>query len=70
MRLRSTTIPVREEVKEELRKIKGNKSWDELLMELISLYRLYKMEKLRKKLGNLLELEYEEVRVNKWAREY
>ncbi len=65
-----TTIPVSEGVKEELRKIKGNKSWDELLTELIAVYRTRKMENSRKRLKELLELGYDEVRVKGWAREY
>ncbi|HDI73740.1 MAG TPA: hypothetical protein ENF57_01880 [Candidatus Korarchaeota archaeon] len=55
---------------EELRKIKGNKSWDELLTELIAVYRTRKMENSRKRLKELLELRYDEVRVKGWAREY
>ncbi len=65
-----TTIPVSERVKEELRKIKGDRSWDELLTELLSIYRAQKMKNSRKKLRELLELEYDEVRVKGWAREY
>ncbi len=67
---RTTTIPVSEGVKEELRKIKGDRSWNELLIELIAVYRARKMEKSRKRLGELLELGYDEVRVRGWAREY
>ncbi len=65
-----TTISVSERVKEELRKIKGDRSWDELLTELLSIYRAQKMKNSRKKLRELLELEYDEVRVKGWAREY
>ncbi len=70
MMTRVTTIPVSRDVKEELIKIKGERSWDELLMELLSLYRAHKMKHSRKRLKELLELDYEEVRVRGWAREY
>lgn len=67
---KTTTIPISERVKEELRKMKGNRSWDELLIELISAYRSRRMENLREKLRELLELDYEEIKVRGWAREY
>jgi len=67
---RRTTIPISERVKEELRKMKGNRSWDELLIELISAYRSRRMENLREKLRELLELDYEDVKVRGWAREH
>jgi len=65
---RRTTIPTSERVKEELRKMKGNRSWDELLIELISAYKSRRMENLREKLRELLELDYEEIKVRGWAR--
>ncbi len=50
--------------------MKGSKTWDEFLDELANIARLEKRLKYRKKMKELLEMEYEEVRVGKWAREY
>jgi len=65
----STTIPVSRRTKRELEKLKGSRSWDEFLLDLVSEYRRKRMEEARRELNELLELEYEEVRVRRWARE-
>lgn len=65
----STTIPVSRRTKRELEKLKGSRSWDEFLLDLISEYRRSRMEAARRELNELLELEYEDVRVRRWARE-
>lgn len=64
----STTIPVSRRTKRELEKLKGSRSWDEFLLDLISEYRRSRMEAARRELNELLELEYEDVRVRRWAR--
>ncbi len=59
-----TTITISEETKELLAKLKGDKTWDELLLELAENYR---REKARKALEELREIEfdssYEEVKL-------
>ena len=65
-----STIPVKAETKKKLENMKGSKTWDEFLDELANIARLEKRLKYRKKMKELLEMEYEEVRVEKWAREY
>ncbi len=65
----STTIPVSRGTKRELEKLKGSRSWDEFLLDLVSEYRRSRMEAARRELNELLELEYEDVRVRRWARE-
>ncbi|RLG37282.1 MAG: hypothetical protein DRO01_07305 [Thermoproteota archaeon] len=65
----STTIPVSRRTKRELEKLKGSRSWDEFLLDLVSEYRRGRMEAARRELNELLELEYEDVRVRRWTRE-
>ncbi len=65
-----TTITLREETKELLRMLKGSKDWDSFLRELAENYLEMKREENRKKLRELLVLDFEDVRVNEWAREY
>ncbi len=65
-----TTITIREETKEMLREMKGEKDWDSFLRELAENYLKMKREEIRAKLRELLSAEYEEVKVKKWAREY
>ncbi|MDK2463372.1 MAG: hypothetical protein QI223_01160 [Candidatus Korarchaeota archaeon] len=65
----STTIPVSRRTKRELEKLKGPRSWDEFLLDLVSEYRRSRMEAARRELNELLELEYEDVRVRRWTRE-
>lgn len=65
-----TTIPVKVETKKRLEGMKGDKTWDEFLDELANLMRLEKRLKYRKRMKELLEMGYEEVRVKGWAREY
>ncbi len=65
----STTIPVSRRTKRELEKLKGSRSWDEFLLDLVSEYRRKRREAARRELNELLELEYEDVRVRRWTRE-
>lgn len=65
-----STIPVSVETKKKLESMKGEKTWDEFLDELANMMRLENRLKYRKKMRELLEMEYEETRVKKWAREY
>ena len=65
-----TTIPVSAEVKKELERIKGNRTWDELLNEFLRAHRYRKLLENREKLAELLRLDYEDIRVRKWSREY
>ncbi len=65
-----TTITIREETKEMLREMKGEKDWDSFLRELAENYLKMKREEIRAKLRELLSAEYEEVKVRRWAREY
>ncbi|MEM0171511.1 MAG: hypothetical protein QXU11_12185 [Thermoproteota archaeon] len=65
-----STIPVSKETKKRLESIKGEKAWDEFLNELANMALTEKRAKHRKKIQKLLEMEYDETRVRKWAREY
>lgn len=65
-----STIPVSKETKKRLESIKGEKAWDEFLNELANMVLTEKRAKHRKKIQKLLEMEYDETRVRKWAREY
>ncbi|MEM2570571.1 MAG: hypothetical protein QXP96_02465 [Thermoproteota archaeon] len=65
-----STIPVSKETKKRLESIKGNKAWDEFLNELANMALNEKRFKHRKRMQKLLEMEYDETRVRKWAREY
>lgn len=58
------------ETKKKLQSIKGNKTWDELLDELVNIAQSKKRIEYKKRLQELLEMEFEEVKVKKWAREY
>ncbi len=67
---RATTITVSVETKLLLERVKGDETWDSFLRK-VALERLEsKREEVRKRLNELLEMEYEEVRVSRWAREY
>ncbi|MBO3768866.1 MAG: hypothetical protein QXS51_05960 [Thermoproteota archaeon] len=65
-----STIPVSKETKKRLESIKGNKAWDEFLNELANMALNEKRFKHRKRMQKLLEMEYDDTRVRKWAREY
>jgi len=65
-----TTITVSVETKELLERLKGGKTWEEFLRGLAEEMLRERRERVRKRLGELLEAEFEEVRVRGWAREY
>lgn len=66
-----TTITVREETKELLKSLKGDRDWDSFLRELASFYLSSRREEVRRKLSELLvEEKPEDLRVRKWSREY
>ena len=65
-----TTITVSVETKELLSKLKGGETWDSFLRRLALEELKKRRDKVREELGKLLELEYEEVRVRSWAREF
>lgn len=67
---RVTTITVSTETKELLEKLKGGETWDEFLRRLAEEKLRERREAIRRKLSDLLEAEFEEVRVSRWAREY
>lgn len=50
--------------------LKGSATWDEFLLELAAEVQEARRERNRGRLAELLELEFEEVRVRRWAREY
>lgn len=67
---RYTAIRVSRETRDLLFKLKGKKSWDSFLREL-ALAEIQKRRKIvREKLEELLELDYGEVVVKKWAKEF
>lgn len=66
----STTITVSIETKKLLEKIKGDRTWDAFLRELALEILESRRERVRRELNELLELEYGDVRVRRWAREY
>ena len=68
--MRLTTITVSAETKELLEKVKGDETWDEFLRRVALDMLRERREKVRKRLAELLELGYEDVRVREWAREY
>jgi len=68
--MRLTTITVSAETKELLEKVKGDETWDEFLRRVALDMLRERREKVRRRLGELLELGYEDVRVRGWAREY
>jgi len=65
-----TTITISKETKLVLEALKGVESWDEFLLGIIAEVQRIRREKSRGRLSELLEVEFEEVRVRKWAREY
>ncbi|GEM_PF-1231981 len=65
-----TTITILSETKRALEALKKDESWDEFLLKLIAEVQRLKREKNRKKLSEILEAEFEEVKIKKWAREY
>ena len=65
-----TTIPVKVGTKKKLESLKGKRTWDDLLEELANTTRFEKRVKYRRKMGKLLDMRFEEVKVRKWAREY
>jgi len=65
-----TTITISKETKLALEALKGDESWDEFLLRIIAEVQRIRREKNRERLSELLEAEFEEVRVKKWAREY
>lgn len=66
----TTTIPLSRELKEVLERLKGNMTWDEFLESLI--YEVFKIrrERNRRELAKLFESSFQEVRIEKWSREY
>ena len=68
--MRSTTITVSAETKELLEKVKGDETWDEFLRKVALNMLRERRERVRRRLAELLELGYEDVRVRGWAREY
>jgi hypothetical protein len=67
---RYTAIRVSRETRDLLLKLKGKKSWDSFLRK-IALVEIQKRRKIvREKLEELLELNYGEVVVKKWAKEF
>ena len=65
-----TTITIFSETKRALEALKKDESWDEFLLKLVAEVQRIKREKNRKKLSKILEAEFEEVKIKKWAREY
>jgi len=65
-----TTITVSYETKHLLEKIKGEETWDTFLRKIAVETLKKRRENIREKLAELLEVEFEEVKVKKWAREY
>ncbi|RLE72187.1 MAG: hypothetical protein DRJ37_03425 [Thermoprotei archaeon] len=65
-----TTITIFSETKRALEALKKDESWDEFLLKLVAEVQRIKREKNRKKLSEILEAEFEEVKIKKWAREY
>ncbi len=58
------------ETKKLLEKVKGDRTWDAFLRELALSILESRRERVRKRLNEFLEAEFEEVRVRRWAREY
>jgi len=65
-----TTITISRRTKAALEALKGSATWDEFLLELAAEVQEARRERNRGRLAELLELEFEEVRVRRWAREY
>lgn len=66
----STTITVSRKTKELLLRLKGEETWDSFLRRLALEALREKRERARERLRELLELDYEDVRVRSWSREY
>jgi hypothetical protein len=66
----TTTIPVKAETKKKLEGMKGKKTWDRFLDELVNEAQIEKRAAYRREMGKALRMGFEEVRVKKWAREY
>jgi hypothetical protein len=65
-----TTIKVSRETRDLLLKLKGKNSWDSFLRELALSEIQERRQRIRKKLEELLELDYGDVVVKKWAKEF
>ncbi|OYT30527.1 MAG: hypothetical protein B6U94_06665 [Thermofilum sp. ex4484_79] len=65
-----TTITILSKTKRALEALKKDESWDEFLLKLIAEIQRVRREKNRGKLSEILEAEFEEVKIKKWAREY
>ena len=51
-----STITIDKELRKELEILKGSKTWDEFLKELLTIYKEYRREKLKEKIKKLYEL--------------
>lgn len=58
-----TTITISVKTKQVLESLKGNRSWDEFLLELVAEVQRIKREKNKRKLSELLKAEFSEVKV-------
>ncbi|MEM4736375.1 MAG: hypothetical protein QXD41_00745 [Nitrososphaeria archaeon] len=65
-----STIPVSLETKKKLKSMKGSKTWDSFLDELANIVLSEKRLAYRKRMQDLLEMDYDDTRVRGWAREY
>jgi len=66
-----TTITILSKTKRALEALKKkDESWDEFLHKLIAEIQRVRREKNRGKLSEILEAEFQEVKIKKWAREY
>ncbi|MEM0053198.1 MAG: hypothetical protein QXL89_03365 [Nitrososphaeria archaeon] len=65
-----STIPVSLETKKKLKSMKGSKTWDSFLDELANIALSEKRLAYRKRMQDLLEMDYDDTRVRGWAREY
>ncbi|MCD6562812.1 MAG: hypothetical protein J7K23_02695 [Thermoproteales archaeon] len=65
-----TTITVYSRTKRTLESLKGDESWDEFLLKLVSEVQRLRREKNRSKLSEMFKADFEEVKIKKWAREY
>lgn len=66
----STTIPVSRRLKKVMERLKGEMTWEEFLEMLIHEVMNVKRERARARLRELLTMDFEEVRVRRWSREY
>ena len=51
-----STITIDKELRKELEILKGSRTWDEFLKELLTIYKEYRREKLKEKIKKLYEL--------------